>query len=151
MGLWRVVHRFHPLVACVQEVFPKSCLAHDTCHDKVVALFHHLGITAFFPSHVETKASDYTMAACTHDWQVHQTHAWMECGHFTLSQAAQALWPIPPWMEVLPEPKMGVLKPAQAMVSQLHYIPPSPYFTDGASYPDHSCGGATPVGSQGST
>ena len=70
-GLWHAVHRFHPLMACVREVFPKKCGAHDTNHDKVVALLYCLGITLLFPDYVRMADKDHTMAACVHNWQVH--------------------------------------------------------------------------------
>ena len=70
-------------MACVRKVFPKKCEAHDTDHDKVVALLYHLGVTLLFPDYVRVTDKDHTMAACVHDWQVRHTHSWMDCGHYT--------------------------------------------------------------------
>ena len=132
-GLWRAVHRFYPLMACVREVFPKKCGAHDTYHDKVVALLYHLGITLLFPDYVRTTEKDHTMAACIHDWQVYQTHSWMDCGHYTLSQAVHALWPVPQWMHDLPPPRISTLPQVKATWPQFRDIPVRPIFiTDGA-------------------
>ena len=150
-GLWQAVHIFHPLMKCIREVFPKRCEAHDSDHDKLAALLHHLGITILFPEYIRTEVKDHTVAACVHDWQVHQTHSWMECRHSTLEQAAQALWPVPPWMHPLPLPKDGILPRVTAAMPQLWDIPSRSYFiTDGARYPDHSYGGAIAIGPEDS-
>ena len=120
-------------------------------HDKVVALLYHLGITLLFPSYVTATEKDHTMAACMYDWQVHQTHSWMDCGHYTLSQAVKALWPVPQWMHDLPPPRISTLPQVTAVWPQFRDIPTRPIFiTDGARYPDHKCGGAMAIGSEDS-
>ena len=133
------------------EVFPKKCGAHDTDHDKVVALLYHLGITLLFPDYVTATEKDHTKAACIYGWQVHQTHSWVDCGHYTLSQAVKALWPVPQWMHDLLPPKVSALPQVTAVWPQFRGILVRPIFiTDGAWYRDHKCGGAIAIGSEDS-
>ena len=78
-----------------------------------------------------------------------QVYQWMEQGHHTISQAAQAQWPVLPWMWSLAAPQLTRVQEIDVEVPQLTHLPSSPYLVaDRAWFPDFSCGGAFAVGSE---
>ena len=132
-------------MACVCEVFPKTCDAHDIDHDKVVASLYHLGITLLFPGGGK---GSHNGSLCVR--LASTSNPFMD-GHCTLSQAVHALWPVRQWMHDLPPPTISTLPQVTATWRQFRDIPAQPIFvTDGAWYSDHSCGGAIAIGAEDS-